>query len=89
MDRLVRYDAPARYGRKRELWSARADRWHAGECELIGGGVGGVAVHIAEQVAHAAKPDEVLVSGTVKDLVAGSGIRLADLGNTPARRRAR
>jgi class 3 adenylate cyclase len=53
---------------------------HAGECELIDGGVGGIAVHIGARVASAAQPAEVLVSGTVKDLVAGSGIQFEDRG---------
>ena len=53
---------------------------HTGECELIGDDVGGIAVHIGARVATTANPDEVLVSGTVKDLVAGSGIKFADRG---------
>jgi len=53
---------------------------HTGECELIGDDVGGIAVHIAARVAANAAPDEVLVSSTVRDLVAGSGLRFADRG---------
>ena len=53
---------------------------HTGECELIGDDVGGIAVHIAARVATTAEPDEVLVSSTVRDLVAGSGLRFADRG---------
>jgi len=53
---------------------------HTGECELIGGNVGGIAVHIAARVAAIAGPDEVMVSSTVKDLVAGSGLQFADRG---------
>jgi class 3 adenylate cyclase len=53
---------------------------HTGECELIGGDVGGIAVHIAARVAATAGPDDVLVSSTVKDLVAGSQLRFADRG---------
>jgi class 3 adenylate cyclase len=53
---------------------------HSGECELIGDGVGGIAVHIGARVASEASPDEVLVSSTVRDLVAGSGIKFADRG---------
>jgi class 3 adenylate cyclase len=53
---------------------------HTGECELSDAGLTGIAVHIASRVASAAGPGEVLVSSTVKDLVAGSGIRFADLG---------
>jgi pimeloyl-ACP methyl ester carboxylesterase len=53
---------------------------HAGECELIDGKVGGVPVHIGARVAAEAAPGEVLVSSTVKDLVAGSGISFEDRG---------
>jgi class 3 adenylate cyclase len=53
---------------------------HTGECEVRGDDLGGLAVHIAARVAAAAEPDEVLVSRTVKDLVAGSGISLEDRG---------
>jgi class 3 adenylate cyclase len=53
---------------------------HTGECELMGDDVGGIAVHIGARVAGAAGAGEVLVSSTVKDLVAGSGIRFADRG---------
>ncbi len=53
---------------------------HTGECELIGGTVGGIAVHIAARVTATAGPDEVMVSSTVKDLVAGSGLQFADHG---------
>jgi class 3 adenylate cyclase len=54
---------------------------HTGECELIGDDVGGMAVHIGARVMAKAGPGEVLVSGTVKDLVVGSGIEFDDLGN--------
>jgi len=50
------------------------------ECEVIGDKVGGIAVHIGARVAGLAGPGEVLVSGTVKDLVAGSGIRFEERG---------
>ena len=53
---------------------------HTGECEVLDGKVGGIAVHIGARVAAQAGPDEVLVSGTVKDLVAGSGIEFAERG---------
>jgi pimeloyl-ACP methyl ester carboxylesterase len=53
---------------------------HTGECEYVGDDVGGIAVHIGARVSASAEPGEVLVSGTVKDLVAGSGIRFADRG---------
>jgi class 3 adenylate cyclase len=53
---------------------------HTGECELLGGRVGGIAVHIGARVAAKAAPREVLVTGTVKDLVAGSGLRFLHRG---------
>ena len=53
---------------------------HTGECELIGDDMAGIAVHTGARVAATAGPDEVLVSSTVKDLVAGSGLRFADRG---------
>jgi class 3 adenylate cyclase len=53
---------------------------HTGECEVMGDDLGGIAVHVAARVAKDAEPDAVLVTSTVKDLVAGSGIRFADRG---------
>lgn len=53
---------------------------HTGECELVDGKVGGIAVHIGARVAKQAHPGEVLVSSTVKDLVAGSGLRFNERG---------
>lgn len=53
---------------------------HTGEAEVIGDDVGGLAVHIAARVSRAAGAGEMLVSGTVKDLVVGSGIQFADRG---------
>jgi class 3 adenylate cyclase len=53
---------------------------HTGECEVIGQKVGGIAVHIGARVAGQAGPGEVVVSSTVKDLVAGSGLRFLDRG---------
>ena len=53
---------------------------HTGECELVDGKVGGIAVHIGARVAGAAQPNEVLVSSTVKDLVAGSGLEFDERG---------
>jgi class 3 adenylate cyclase len=54
---------------------------HTGECEVVDGKVGGIAVHIAARVMARAQPAEVLVSSTVKDLVAGSGIGFDDRGS--------
>ena len=53
---------------------------HTGECELLDGKVAGIAVHTGARVAASARAGEVLVSGTVKDLVAGSGIEFEDRG---------
>jgi class 3 adenylate cyclase len=53
---------------------------HAGECELRGGDVAGMAVHIAARIAAAAGPQEVLVSSTIKDLVIGLGLEFDDRG---------
>jgi class 3 adenylate cyclase len=53
---------------------------HTGEVELIDDGVRGLAVHIGARVGALAGPSEVLVSSTVRDLVAGSGLRFADAG---------
>jgi class 3 adenylate cyclase len=53
---------------------------HAGECELIADKVGGIAVHTGARISAAARAGEVLVSSTVRDLVAGSGIRFEDRG---------
>jgi pimeloyl-ACP methyl ester carboxylesterase len=54
---------------------------HTGECEAMNGDLGGVAVHIGARVAAKAQPGEVLVSSTVKDLVAGSEIHFQDRGD--------
>lgn len=54
---------------------------HTGECEVMGEKVGGIAVHIGARVAALAGPREVLVSSTVKDLVAGTGLRFGDRGS--------
>lgn len=53
---------------------------HTGECEVRGDSLEGLAIHIAARVAGMASGDEILVSRTVKDLVAGSGIELEDFG---------
>ncbi len=54
---------------------------HTGECELIGGDVGGMAVHIASRVCELAEPSEVLVSGTVFGTVVGGPFRFSDRGS--------
>jgi class 3 adenylate cyclase len=53
---------------------------HTGECELAAGDVSGIAVHTGARIAALASPNEVLVSGTVHDLVAGSGLRFEARG---------
>ena len=56
---------------------------HTGECEVMGEKMSGIAVHTGARVAAQAAPGEILVSGTVRDLVAGSGIRFEDRGVRP------
>jgi class 3 adenylate cyclase len=58
---------------------------HTGECEVLDGKVGGIAVHIGSRIAAEAAPGEVLVSSTVKDLVAGSGIEFRERGTAQLR----
>jgi pimeloyl-ACP methyl ester carboxylesterase/DNA-binding CsgD family transcriptional regulator len=53
---------------------------HAGECEIGDGRPRGVPLHVASSVMETAQPGQVLVSGTVKDLVVGSGLEFADRG---------
>ena len=54
---------------------------HTGEVEMADDDLSGIAVHIASRVATMAKPGQVLVSNTVRDLVAGSNIRFHDEGS--------
>jgi class 3 adenylate cyclase len=85
---FARFDGPARAVRcasavidgVRELGLELRAGLHTGECELVDGKVGGIAVHIGARVAKEAQPGEVLVSSTVKDLVAGSGLRFRERG---------
>ncbi|HSW27346.1 MAG TPA: adenylate/guanylate cyclase domain-containing protein [Burkholderiaceae bacterium] len=82
------FDGPARAIRcacsirdaVRELGIAIRAGLHTGEVELTGDKIAGIAVHIGARVAAAAQASEVLVSNTVKDLVAGSGVGFADRG---------
>ena len=79
---LASFDGPARGIRcaqeivegVRELGLEVRAGLHTGECELLDGKVAGIAVHTGARVASYAQPGEVLVSSTVKDLVAGSGL---------------
>ncbi len=85
---LAIFDGPARAIRCAAAISEYASRLgvelgaglHTGECEMFDGKVGGVAATISMGVADEAKPVEVLVSSTVKDLVAGSGITFEERG---------
>jgi class 3 adenylate cyclase len=82
------FDGPARAVRcakaivdgVRELGIEVRSGLHTGECELVDGKIGGIAVHTGARVAAHAGPGEVLVSQTVKDLVAGSGLEFEDRG---------
>lgn len=53
---------------------------HTGECERIGDKLGGLAVHVGARIAATASGGEVLASRTVRDLVAGSGLKFTDRG---------
>jgi class 3 adenylate cyclase len=85
---LATFDGPARGIRSACAISDSVDQLgiairaglHTGECEMMEEDVGGIAVHIGARVAAEAAAGEVLVSSTVKDLVAGSGIRFEDRG---------
>ena len=85
---LATFDGPARAIRSacamartvRDLGIEIRAGLHTGEIELSGEGISGIAVHIGARVIANAEPGEVLVSSTVKDLVAGSGIQFADRG---------
>jgi class 3 adenylate cyclase len=85
---LAAFDGPARAIRTAAAMRDRAKRiglevragLHTGECEVIGEKLAGIAVHIGARVAALAGPGEILVSQTVKDLVAGSGVTFADRG---------
>lgn len=85
---LATFDSPARAAR-----CARAIREavralglevragvHTGECEVVAGDVAGIAVHVAARITSSAAPGEILVSATVRDLTAGSGLSFTDRG---------
>jgi class 3 adenylate cyclase/pimeloyl-ACP methyl ester carboxylesterase len=90
---LATFDGPARAVRcaaaiardVRPFGIAVRSGLHTGEIELKRDDIGGIAVHIAARVADRAEPGESLVSSTVRDLVAGSGLRFADRGFQPLR----
>jgi class 3 adenylate cyclase len=85
---FARFDGPARAIRcaraireaVREVGLELRAGVHTGECELLDGKIAGIAVSIGARVARQAAPGEVLVSQTVKDLVAGSGLEFDDRG---------
>jgi class 3 adenylate cyclase len=85
---VVSFDGPARAIRCAQSVIERARKigidvrtgLHTGECEVRGTDLGGLAFHIAARIGSLATPAEVLVSATVKDLVAGSGIEFEDRG---------
>jgi len=82
------FDGPARAVRCAMAIRERAARIgiairggvHTGECEIAGGKLAGIAVHTGARVASAAESGDILVSSTVKSLVAGSGLRFASRG---------
>jgi class 3 adenylate cyclase len=85
---VAAFDGPARAIRSacairdavRELGLEIRAGLHTGECEVLGDKLAGVAVHTGARVSAQARPGEVLVSSTVRDLVAGSGIEFEDRG---------
>jgi pimeloyl-ACP methyl ester carboxylesterase len=85
---LATFDGPARaircacaiVERVHELGIQVRAGLHTGEIEIVEGGIAGIAVHIAARVAGLAGPDDVFVSSTVKDLVAGSGLAFSEHG---------
>ena len=86
---LVTFDGPARAVRCGQAMVRAAATMglqiraglHTGEVELRGDDIGGIAVHIGARVVATAAPGEVLVSRTVRDLVAGSGLAFEDAGS--------
>jgi class 3 adenylate cyclase/pimeloyl-ACP methyl ester carboxylesterase len=90
---LAAFDGPARAVRCARAIVARAAALgldvragvHAGECELRGDDLAGIAVHTGARVAAMAGAREVLVTSTVRDLVAGSGLTFVDRGRHPLR----
>jgi class 3 adenylate cyclase len=83
---IAYFDGPARaircalaiLGAAGEAGVSLAVGLHTGECDLVDGKITGVAVGIASRVASTAEPGEVLVSSTVRDLVAGAGLNFRE-----------
>lgn len=87
---LATFDGPARAVRAARTLCAEAPErlglelragLHTGEIELIGSDIGGMGVHIGARIGALANPGEVLVSSTVRDLVAGSGLEFVQRGS--------
>ena len=90
---LARFDGPARAvraagsiaeGVRRLGLEARAGV-HTGEVELVGSAIAGIAVHVGARICALAGPGQVLVSSTVRDLVAGAGLEFRERGETELR----
>jgi pimeloyl-ACP methyl ester carboxylesterase/DNA-binding winged helix-turn-helix (wHTH) protein/class 3 adenylate cyclase len=85
---MATFDGPARAMRCARAINGTAQRLgvrirlglHTGECDRVGNRLGGIAIDISAKVASTAMPTEILVSRTVKDLVAGSGFAFQDRG---------
>ncbi len=85
---MASFDGPARAIRCASAISVATEHlglnvrlgMHTGECEIRGDDLGGLAVHIAARVGGLAAAQAILVSGIVKDLVAGSGVEFEDRG---------
>jgi pimeloyl-ACP methyl ester carboxylesterase len=90
---LITFDGPTQAIRCAEALRADAETLgieirigiHTGECELLDGDIGGIAVHIAARILGQAGAGEILVSRTVRDLVVGSGTGFYDRGSVELR----
>jgi class 3 adenylate cyclase len=90
---LITFDGPTQAIRCAEALRADAETLgieiragiHTGECELLDTDIGGIAVHIAARILGQAGAGEILVSGTVRDLVVGSGTGFEDRGSVELR----
>lgn len=90
---VATFDGPARAVRcAREIVTGASELGiavrcglHTGECEVLNGDIGGIAVHIGARIADLARGGEVLVSSTVKDLVIGSQLEFEDRGPSELR----
>ncbi|MDG4664517.1 adenylate/guanylate cyclase domain-containing protein [Mycobacterium sp. 236(2023)] len=90
---LATFDGPTQAIRCAEALHIEADKLgidiragiHTGECELMDGDIGGIAVHIAARILGHAGAGDVIVSRTVRDLVVGSGTSFADRGTVELR----